>query len=147
MKIVDRKTFLSLPAGTLFSTYQPCVFGDLRIKGDSIGEIDFFYQPITDAIACNDSSEFAEKLDAAQASGASLSMDFDCQGRDGMFDADQLFAVWEPADVAALIARLGRCTAGVAERHPRCGYPYCACVGQCFAASQPGAADGVKGRR
>jgi hypothetical protein len=36
---------------------------------------------------------------------------------------------------------------GVAERHPRCGYPYCACVGQCFAASQPGAADGVKGRR
>jgi hypothetical protein len=37
-----------------------------------------------------------------------------------------------------------RPAAGVAERDPRCGYPYCACVGQCFAASQPGAA-GVKG--
>jgi len=36
-------------------------------------------------------------------------------------------------------------TAGVAERHPRCGYPYCACVGECFAASQPAAAAGVKG--
>jgi hypothetical protein len=24
------------------------------------------------------------------------------------------------------------------QRHPKCGYPYCACVGQCFAASQPG---------
>ena len=31
----------------------------------------------------------------------------------------------------------------VATRHPRCGYPYCACVGQCFAASQPGVAPGV----
>lgn len=35
------------------------------------------------------------------------------------------------------------CTAGVAERHPRCGYPYCACVGECFAASQPGVTAGV----
>ena len=37
--------------------------------------------------------------------------------------------------------------ADVAERHPRCGYPYCACVGQCFAASQPGAAAGVAASR
>ncbi len=22
-------------------------------------------------------------------------------------------------------------------RHPKCGHPYCACVGECFAASQP----------
>jgi len=49
------------------------------------------------------------------------------------------------ADPAAQVAQEG--AAGVATRHPRCGYPYCACVGQCFAASQPGAADGVKGRR
>ena len=33
--------------------------------------------------------------------------------------------------------------AGVATRHPRCGYPYCACVGECFAASQPGVTAGV----
>ena len=32
---------------------------------------------------------------------------------------------------------------GVATRHPRCGYPYCACVGECFAASQPGVTAGV----
>jgi len=23
------------------------------------------------------------------------------------------------------------------QPHPKCGYPYCACVGECFAASQP----------
>ena len=114
MKIVNRKTFLSLPADTLFSKFDPCVFGDLCIKGNSIGDTDFVYQSITDAIACNDSGEFVDKLLVAQASGESVGMDFDCQGRDGMFDAEQLFAVWEPADVAALIARLGRCTRGVA---------------------------------
>ena len=32
---------------------------------------------------------------------------------------------------------------GVTTRHPRCGYPYCACVGECFVASQPGGAAGV----
>ena len=40
---------------------------------------------------------------------------------------------------------MAKATRGVATRHPRCGYPYCACVGQCFAASQPGAATGVMG--
>ena len=36
---------------------------------------------------------------------------------------------------------------GVATRHPRCGYPYCACVGECFAASQPGVTAGVEGTK
>lgn len=114
MKIVDRKTFLALPAETLFSKYEPCVFGDLCIKGDSIGSNDFAYQQIADAVAAHDSGEFANKLFDAQASGESVAMDFDCQGRDGLFDDDQLFAVWEPADVAALIARLSRVPHGVA---------------------------------
>ncbi|GAH13600.1 unnamed protein product, partial [marine sediment metagenome] len=32
MKIVNRKTFLQLPIGTLFSEYEPCVFYGLFIK-------------------------------------------------------------------------------------------------------------------
>ena len=36
---------------------------------------------------------------------------------------------------------------GVTTRHPRCGYPYCACVGECFAASQPGVTAGVEGTK
>lgn len=112
MKIVDRKTFLSLPAETLFSKYEPCVFGDLCIKGDTLGSNDFAYQQIADAIACNDSGEFADKLLAAERTGGSVALDLDCQGRDGLFDDDQLFVVWEPADVAALIARLSKCASG-----------------------------------
>jgi hypothetical protein len=118
MKIVDRKTFLALPANTVFSKYEPCIFGDLCIKGDSFGEIDFFYQPISDAIDCHDSGEFHDKLTAAQERGESVSVDLDCQSRDGLFDADQLFAVWEPADVATLITRLARCAHGVPVGSP-----------------------------
>lgn len=35
-------------------------------------------------------------------------MDFDNEGRDGFFNREQLFAVWEPADVSALMERLTR---------------------------------------
>lgn len=62
-----------------------------------------------------------------------------------------LFRPWRETDVQP---NRGPCcavpeetTPGVATRHPRCGYPYCACVGQCFAASQPGAAAGVEGTK
>lgn len=107
MKIVDRKTFLALPAGTVFSKYAPCFFEALSIKGDTYEHIgDFQVQGIADAIVCTGSDDFSEKLYDATLSGNSLPMDFDCLGRDGCFDADQLFAVWEPADVLALIHRL-----------------------------------------
>lgn len=49
------------------------------------------------------------KLFDAQENGVSVAMDFETQGRDGMFDHDQLYAVWEPQDVAALVERLRRC--------------------------------------
>lgn len=53
-----------------------------------------------------DSGEWAEKLFEAQESGGSVAFDFYCQSRDGTFSHDQLYAVWEPQDVAALIQRL-----------------------------------------
>jgi hypothetical protein len=40
-------------------------------------------------------------------------MDFACEGRDGCFESDdQMFAVWERADVEALIARLSATLTG-----------------------------------
>ena len=115
MRIIDRKTFLALPAGILYSKYEPCVFEAFCVKGDTIyrsydGEaIDWFEQDIHDAIDCTGSADFADKLIAAQESGGSISMDFECQGRDGMFDDEDHFAVWEATDLSALIARLQRC--------------------------------------
>lgn len=112
MRIVDRATFLAMPAGTVFAKYQPCVFGDLLIKGETLaGGIDFRYQQIVDSLDVGGSGEFVDRLHLAEAKGAAgpeIEMDFNCESRDGLFDADQLFAVWSRDDVEALINRLGR---------------------------------------
>lgn len=106
MKIVDLKTFLSMPVGTVFCKYEPCFMEPLHIKGENCGERDFFYQSIADAVDANDSGEFFELLDNSEKTGAEVRLDFNCQGRDGCFKDDQLFAVWHPNDVRALIQRL-----------------------------------------
>jgi hypothetical protein len=107
VKIVNLDQFIALPAGTVFAKYQPCVFDDLCIKGDSILQTkDFFYQQIVDAIDSTGSDDFSRQLFEAEETGKSLKMDFHCEGRDGCFEPGQLFAVWEPDDVLALIARL-----------------------------------------
>jgi hypothetical protein len=74
------------------------------IKGDTWTN-DFLYQAINDAF-CLGSDELFGALEKAERDGTSLTMDFHCEGRDGMFDEDQLFAVWERPDVLSLIQRL-----------------------------------------
>lgn len=112
MKIVDRKTFLAMPSDTVYAKYQPCVFEELSIKSDTIydGEraIDWFYQPIVDAVDAFDSREWYAFLELSRETGASISMNFEIEDRDGEFDQDQLFAVLEKQDVKALIDRLQR---------------------------------------
>ena len=105
MKIVSRTEFLKMKPGTVYSLYKPCIFGALEIKEKSY-ENDWLYQDIVDAIECDDSGDLTDRLFDAQENGSSLDIDFDCLSRDGLFDDDQLFAVWERKDVVALIERL-----------------------------------------
>lgn len=105
MKIVKLDQFLKLPPGTLFAKYVPCVFEELTIKGETLPATkDFCYQDIisVDAGTCGDS---ADMLFLAE-EGASINLDLNCQGRDGCFEPDQLFAVYERQDVEQLIGRL-----------------------------------------
>jgi len=125
MRIVDRMTFLAMPSGTLFSKYEPCIFGKLCIKGKTISfddtrPIDFFYVSIADAIDCHDDGDRADKLFAAEA-GARLALDLECESRDGCFDGDQLFAVWEDDDLADLIFKLQE----IADPTPKGKVIYC----------------------
>jgi len=111
MKIVNLTAFRALPENTVFSKYAPCYFEELQIKGET-WEVDFLSQPIADAIETDGAGDFSDKLRRAQETGESLAMDFHCPGRDGLFEPDQLFAVWEPDDVLALIERLKECLPG-----------------------------------
>jgi len=112
MRIVDRQTFLAMPAGTVFSKYEPCVFGNLEIKGESTtraqGEfVDFWSQDLAGALKAESSDAYLDACDAAEA-GQSIAIDLDCQSRDGLYEQGQLFAVWEQEDIQALIQRLQR---------------------------------------
>lgn len=106
MKIVNRTTFLSMPAGTIFSKFHQHIFLELSIKGDSIGG-DFYVMTPTDAIACDGSNGFWSDVVDRAVNGESIDMDFNCEQRDGCFNEKQLFAVWEKADVEKFAARIG----------------------------------------
>ncbi|MEX3036439.1 hypothetical protein AB4K08_01030 [Serratia fonticola] len=82
MKIVDRKTFLSLPKNTLFSVFESYSFGPLNIKGDSLSN-DYFYQEIHDSIDVKNSDEFISALSSAKEKGTSLGLEFDLSGFNG----------------------------------------------------------------
>ena len=108
MRIVDRKTFLSLPGNTLFSTYDPQVFGPLEIKGESLSN-DYYVQDIASAVESISDQDECDILDDALLTGRPFRMDFHCEGRDGCFNDKELYAVWENDDVLSLISRLQEC--------------------------------------
>lgn len=97
-----------MPAGTLFMKYEPCSFGDLQSKGET-WELDFLSENITYEIDCTNSNEFSDKLHSAKETGENLRMDFDITSRDGCFDDNQLFAVYDKRDVEMLTDKLNRC--------------------------------------
>lgn len=107
MKIVDRATFMALPAGTVYQKYEPCVFGPISIKGETCGT-DFYEvcgidQPDFDG--SEGSEDHFDIIQAIERGEPSPALRFHTICRDGLFDMGQLFAVWEPDDVRGLIAR------------------------------------------
>lgn len=108
MKIVDRKTFLDMPPGTVFSEYIPCCFGEWSVKGDTIihdWPHDFWSRGLID-LDSEGSDDFAEKLHRSQFKGESLELDHESEGRDGCYEGKQLYAVLEKKDLGGLIDSL-----------------------------------------
>jgi len=116
MKIVDLKTFRSLPCGTIAMKYEPYDFDILFVKGET-WECDFFLAYLTDEIDCNDLSDFIDKLTLAEEKGISVPMSFEKTMRDGLFEKKQLFAIWEKEDIQGLINKLKECL-GIAYNNP-----------------------------
>lgn len=102
MKIVDLKEFLYLPAGTLFAKFSPVFFGELCIKGQNSGDRDFCAQTLLQV----DGDDVDMTLLNAMGSGESFALDLDCQGRDGIYNTEQLFAVYESQDAKQLLSGL-----------------------------------------
>jgi len=106
MKIVNRKTFLELPNNILFCEFDPNIFGDFCIKTRTL-ENDFCYISLMDF---NDdgSSKYGcyDIFDASLEKGVIVPLDLDIENRDGCFDDNQLFAVFDANDINSLINKL-----------------------------------------
>ena len=113
MRIVRLEEFLSLPPGTVFAKYRPQIFDELCVKGDSINESsDFFYRPIWEPYAYS-SGELCDVLTAAEERKAEVQIDTDCWQRDGLFEYDQLFAVFSGDEVVKIAESLVAAAKGV----------------------------------
>lgn len=107
MKIVNKQEFYNLPSGTLYSDYQPCVFNNLKIKYDTLYNndnipFDFYYQDLIGNVFANNGCEFVGILDSAIKNKTSFELDFGSMSRDGLFEENDLFAIYETKDIIAL---------------------------------------------
>lgn len=111
MRIVNRKDFLALPVGTIFSKYEPCIFEGLCIKeesrffdglDDGCCHDDFYFISIDDSIFGADSGDRIDRLTKMEKQGTSYPVELDLIGRDALFEKDQLFAIWEKQDLIEL---------------------------------------------
>jgi hypothetical protein len=97
MRIVGLKEFLTLPPWTMFRKYQPCYTEDLMWKQDSLGGSDFVYTTASMPHG-GDSIEVFGRCDDMEENGASYPIE-DFTARDGCFVQDQLFMIYEKADI------------------------------------------------
>jgi len=107
MRIISREKFIKMPIGTVFSYYEPQCFRELMIKAsdNSKWEDDFLYDSLIGAIECVSSDDFSSKCEHMEG-GGSVTVDFEGTSREGLFDKEQLFAIYEKEDVEKLIKRL-----------------------------------------
>ena len=98
---------MELPAGTVFSYYEPCYFRELIVKDSSPekGYPDFSCSHLVGAVETSSSGDFTDKCERME-KGESLPTDFESSGREGLFDDTLLYAVYEKEDVRKLINRL-----------------------------------------
>jgi len=99
--------FLAMPSGTIFSTYDPDIFDGLYVKGATL--TDGYFQ-VTDILEAPFDPSVDEDEGATRSVPApnELAMDFDNVHKSVVVPGTT-YAVYDPADVEALMARLHLC--------------------------------------
>lgn len=108
MRIINRKAFLELPSGIVYCKYTSLgCFGDICIKGNSTGYDDWWYLNIVNGWeGCDGSADFHNLMSDAEGGAIDIRNDLECDSRDGLFEEDQLFCVYDATDIQDLINKL-----------------------------------------
>lgn len=111
MRIVNRKEFLKLPMRTVYSLYDSGRAEGLFYKDETL-ENDWFYQDLIFSKPTNisNSEEYLEHYEKAENNrDFNFELDLDCSERDGEFEENQMFLVYDKSDVKKLINALINC--------------------------------------
>lgn len=108
MRIIDKQKLMECPDGTLFCEYTPCVFGNWCIKHETIRDkkghgTDFIFKQLN---SLGGTAVMVDTLDKALTEETSFSFDLEDTTRDGLYDDEQLYAVYENDDIGQLIRLL-----------------------------------------
>jgi len=100
MRVVDRKTFLTLPEGTAYQKGKPWVWNGLCFKQGNTPHNDWIYTAIDD-VESHDSGEAVDRLEEMLETGKSYPIE-DATSRDGFYNDDDLFLIYEAGDLIHL---------------------------------------------
>jgi hypothetical protein len=109
MKIVDRKTFLSLPKGTV---YVKAAYGhissEICVKESEPSHFkdDWYYSELAGDIDKEGMPDYNARTTWAIDSDSDFKFDTDVISRDGYFDEDQKFAIYDMEDIEQVINKL-----------------------------------------
>ena len=102
MKVIDRHELMSLPSGTVYAKGGECYFTSLEVKGETIKhqgkDADFFSRNLMWPNGCQN-----EVYDTFFTKRLSFPIN-ETEGRDGCYDDDDLFMVYEAGDLKSLSA-------------------------------------------
>jgi hypothetical protein len=124
VRIVNRLEFLKMPPGTVYAEYEPHVFGEIAVKGetwwndgpDDPGGVfgDFIYCDLTNEFPIEHFHDGT--LDRLVKTGEDLPLTFGEEtSRDGMHNAQQLYAVWSREDIRGLAEYLLQLTRAASD--------------------------------
>lgn len=108
MKFVDKQQFYNLPENTLYSKFIPHRIEGLYIKGETIKSfenntpIDYVYVSLIDNIDSRNSEEYLDILDKR----SDFTLDYEGGSRDGMFDENEQFVIYDDNDIRKLTSTL-----------------------------------------
>ena len=107
MRIVNREEFLKMPAGTVYHKYdQLGIYGSLCAKWDSGGLTnDWNYMELTGCIDTKDGQDLMDALFEVE-DGRDYEFHLNVIQRDGFYDQDQLFSIYDTKDLNRPIFKL-----------------------------------------
>lgn len=105
MKIINRKDFLHLPEGVIYSKYESLgMISGLYKKHQSYTN-DWVYQDYLGQVSAESDVEFTDIMFKAE-EGNEFTIDFNCAERDGGYDDGDKFVIYDKTDLDMVILNL-----------------------------------------